>query len=462
MSLLAATPGGAPARGRLARAAAAAALALGLGCGSPEPRARNLVVVDIDTLRADRLSCYGFERSTSPHLDRLAREGVRFEWAFSQAPYTLPSQASILSSLYPSTHGVFHDGDRLGEEVATLAETLRGAGLRTAAFVDGGYMKPVFGFDQGFETYFDLNGGGLAAGEERIARWLRENGKDRFFLLVHTYDTHSPYAPPEPFRSRFAALVEPPDPGFVPDSATLEQIRLSHYGEAPRRLGARDLAFADAMYQGEIAFVDDWFGRFEALLVELGLGDDTVVAVVSDHGEEFQEHGSVLHEKLYATVTRVPLILRAPGVAAGRVVDHAAQTIDLAPTLLELAGVPAPPAMEGRSLLPALRGERPAARGGRIAVSESPFFGLQRAIANDRFHLIVPLDGSRRELYAYREDPLEQRDLAAAAGPDLATAQRSLVTWSAHRPLPRSRREGGNEPLPEDVVKSLRALGYLR
>ncbi|MCB1009961.1 MAG: sulfatase [Acidobacteria bacterium] len=439
--------------------AVAGALCLACGGPRPEPRAKSVVIVDIDTLRADRLSAYGFERDTSPHLDRLAGEGTRFAWAFSQAPYTLPSQTSILTSLYPSRHGVFHDGDRLADDAATLAETFRERGFATAAFVDGGYMKPVFGLDQGFDLYQDLNGGGLAVGEEPIARWLREHRDRPFFLLVHTYDTHTPYAPPEPFRSRFEALVEPPTAGFVPDSATLEAIRLSKYSETPRSLEPRDLAYADAMYQAEIAFVDAWFGRFDALLAELGVRDETVVAVVSDHGEEFQEHGSVLHEKLYATVTRVPLLVRGPGVPAGRVVEEVVETIDLAPSLLELAGLPAPPKMEGRSFVETWRGGAPA---DGIAISESPFFGLQRAVATDRFHLILHLDGSGRELFEYRDDPAEQRDLADADAAALTETARRLAAWGAGRPLPRSERSPGAETLPEDVVESLRALGYLK
>ena len=324
--------------------------ALTLACGPtfPDPAAvRAVILVDVDTLRADHLSAYGYARQTSPNIDAFARRAVQFDWAFSQAPNTLPSQTSILTSLYPSTHLVLHDGDRLAPAVVTLAERFQEAGFATGAFIDGGYMKSQFGLDQGFDTYFDINGGGLAVGESHIGKWLAEQSQGRFFLLIHTYDVHTPYAPREPFRSRFLADLAAPTPGFEPTSEALESIRMSQYTAEPRSLAGRDLEYARALYDGEVALVDDWFGRFLRQLDDLGLTDSTVVALVSDHGEEFQEHGSVLHEKLYRTVTHVPLVVRAPGARNGRRVGETVETIDLAPTLLELAGVAAPAADEG-------------------------------------------------------------------------------------------------------------------
>ena len=287
-----------------------------VACRQGDRVARGVIVVDIDTLRADHLGTYGYPRATSPNLDAFARRGVQFDWTFSQAPYTLPSQTSILTALYPSSHLVLHDGDRLSPEHVTLAERFAGAGWTTAAFVDGGYLKPHFGLDQGFASYLDLNGGGLQAGEPRIREWLGEHREERFFLFVHTYDVHSPYAPPAPYRERFASLVAPPSAGFEPTSEVLEAIRLAQYSDSPVRLEANDLAYAEAMYDAEIAYVDAWFGRLQTTLSELGLAESTVVAVVSDHGEEFGEHGSVLHEKLYTSVTHVPMLVAGPACRA--------------------------------------------------------------------------------------------------------------------------------------------------
>jgi arylsulfatase A-like enzyme len=445
------------------------------GCRSETSNpARAVIVVDIDTLRADHLGTYGYARATSPNLDAFARRGVRFDWAFSQAPYTLPSQTSILTGLYPSRHLVLHEGDKLAPDTVTLAERFADSGFITAAFVDGGFLKAHFGLDQGFATYFDLNGGGVREGEGRIREWLERHRGEKFFLFIHTYDVHTPYAPPEPFRARFASLVDAPSPGFAPTSEALEAVRVSQYGPAPLRLPANDLAHAEALYDGEIAYVDDWFGRLTASIAELGLADSTVVAVVSDHGEEFAEHGSLLHEKLYTTVTRVPLLLAGPGLPADRSVAAVVETIDLAPTLLELAGVPTgdtregaveparPGSMEGRSLLShfASPGEAEAA-GAEWAVVESPFFGVQRSWFDATHHLILSLATGRAELYRYREDLGEQHDLSAASPAELRLGLAKLRRWSRERPAA-ALVESEKVSLPPEVEASLRALGYLR
>lgn len=457
--------------------------------GGP-PAARSVIVVDIDTLRADHLGTYGYERATSPNLDAFARRGVRFDWAFSQAPYTLASQTSILTSLYPSSHLVLHDADRLPTERVTLAERFAAAGFTTGAFIDGGFLKAHFGLDQGFATYFDLNGGGVKEGEARIRDWLASHRSERFFLFLHTYDVHSPYAPPAPFRERFAALVAPPSPGFEPTSEALEAVRLSQYSAHPVHLAANDLAYAEALYDGEIAYVDAWFGRFVATLAELGLSDSTVVAVVSDHGEEFAEHGSLLHEKLYTTVTHVPLLVAGPGLARDTRVAAVVETIDLAPTLLDLAGVEiaqvaqvaqipesaprgaaaasgrAPTAMEGRSLRGLLTGEAPAAAAATgtaasTAVLESPFFGVQRSWVDGTHHLIVSLATGRAELYRYREDRDEQHDLAQEVPEELRLRLAKLRRWSRDRPAAAFLAHEKVQ-LPPEVEASLRALGYLQ
>jgi arylsulfatase A-like enzyme len=425
-----------------------------VGCSPAAPRA--VVLVDFDTLRADGLSAYGNPRPTWPHLDSFARSATRFEWAFAQAPYTLPSQVSILTSLYPHTHGVVLQKHHMGPEALTLAEAFRAAGWRTAAFVDGGYVSASLGFDQGFETFVDFKNGGLAKSEAPIAAWLRAHAGERFFLFVHTYDTHTPYAPPEPHRSRFAAAAVP-TPGFEPTTEALEAIRASRSTPAPRSLAANDLGYARALYDGEVAFVDGWFGRLMRQLDELGIADRAVVAVVSDHGEEFQEHGSLLHEQLYATVTRVPMLVRTPGGVSGQVVGPAVETVDLMPTLLELAGVTLPSTLEGRSLAATvLEG---AALPPRPGLAHSPFLGGQRALVDGDRHLILTIDGARVEMFDYRKDPLEQVNLAPGSD---AEARRLLRTLRA-----RTRRLPGRPvvrvlpSVPDDVLSSLRALGYI-
>lgn len=432
------------------------------GCAGPGDLSRTpirgIVVVDIDTLRADALSIYGNRRATSPNLDAFARSGVRFEWAFSQAPYTLPSQVSILTSLYPWSHGVVRDHDRLGPDATTMAELFRDAGWATGAFVDGGFLKAEYGVDQGFETFRDLNGGGVASLEAPVLDWLRSRDERPFLLFVHTYDVHSPYDPGAELRAAFTAGLADPSPGFEPTSERLEAVRASHWTEAPEILSDADIAFARALYDAEVAEVDAWFGRLLEFLDRQGLSEHTVIAVISDHGEEFQEHGSVLHEKLYSTVTRVPLLIRSPGGARGTSVSATVETVDLLPTLLDLAGIDAPTGLHGRSLAASVtRGEEPEPR---AALSYSPFYGEQRAIATATERLILTLAPVKPELYRYREDPFEARDLAAAQPERLAELTRDLRRRVAEHP-PRELAEELTERSPE-LEAQLRALGYLR
>ncbi|MEM8963734.1 MAG: sulfatase [Acidobacteriota bacterium] len=448
---------------------------LATGCASPpEPRDATaldlggdrppVIILDIDTLRADHLGAYGYHRATSQHMDALAAEGVRFEWAFSQAPNTPPSQTSILTSLYPSTHGMIEDQDRVPQAATTLAEAFHAGGWKTAGFVDGGYMSAMFGHDQGFDIYDDSRGGGLAAIGPKVIDYVRAHADEPFFLLVHTYDTHSPYDAREGY-GQFLEGLEPPTPGFVASSEYLEEIRKSVWTDEPKTLPPNDMEWAKALYDGEIAFVDDWIGSFLAELETLGLDERAIVVLISDHGEEFGEHGSVLHEKLYATVTRIPLIFRLPptyedvlDVSPGQVVDDLVETIDVMPTLLDLVGLPIPAIAEGRSLLPLFRGgDRPPYR----AISESPFFGTRRAIALGDRRLFWTVSTDEVELYAFRDDPLEQVDLAEQEPDTAARLRNALVNWQKTIDEIGGFDEAGGA-LDPAIIEQLRALGYIQ
>ncbi len=432
-----------------------------MACQKPDQRrlpATSVLILDIDTLRADRLGCYGNDRGTSPSLDALAARGVRFAWTFSQAPNTPPSQASILTGLYPYHHGRVGDFESIDATVPTLAEILRRTGRRTAAFVDGGFMTAGYGTERGFESYQDMKGRGLAASIPAALAWLREHRTESFLLLIHTYDVHSPYLPPEPYRTQFASMVPPPSPRFQPDSETLEAVRLANDQGRPTRLPANDIAYALSQYDAEIRFVDDWIAALVKGLRELRLSDQTILVVLSDHGEEFQEHGSVLHEKLYTTVLHVPLILVVPGLAP-RTVPAATQTIDVVPTLLELLQVPSPTSFDGRSLVPLLVGEVPAHRA--WAYAQSPFFGQQRVLVIGDLSFHRWLESGRVELYRYRQDPLELQDLTASDPRDLAVMTKAFAALEPELGR-RSRRGPTRKPpvLDPETIDQLRALGY--
>jgi arylsulfatase A-like enzyme/Tfp pilus assembly protein PilF len=296
-----------------------------LACGRasaarPEPPT-NLLLVTLDTLRADRVGAYGAVDSATPNLDRLAREGVRFAHTVSPAPLTLPAHASLLTGLLPDRHGLRANGAGcLSQEIPTLASRLTEVGFRSGAFVGAFVLDRRFGLNRGFEHYDDevpRSPGGIAALEaERPARevtdraltWLRDAPGRPFFVWVHLYDAHAPYEPPEPFRS----------------------------------------AFPGRPYEGEVATVDAEVGRLIAELARLGLDRNTVVAVVGDHGESLGEHGELTHGLLlYEGSLSVPCLLRAPGtLAAGQVVETPIGVVDLGPTLAGLLGHPLAPGNE--------------------------------------------------------------------------------------------------------------------
>jgi len=418
-----------------------------------------IIIIDIDTLRADHLGCYGYHRATSPAIDAFAGQSVLFERAFSQAPNTPPSQTSILSGLYPSTHGMIEDDDRVPEAVVTLAEALSAHGFVTAGFHDGGYMSATFKIGQGFELYESSQGQGLARSGPEIMSWLNEHAHENFLLLIHTYDTHTPYAPPENYRELFLDGLDPPNPGFEPTTDVMEAIRLSVWTDEPRQLEANDLEYARALYDGEIRFVDAWVGEFLELVRELGLDQRATIVFISDHGEEFQEHGSVLHEKLYSTVTRIPFMIRLPGGSPAHRVTEVVETIDLMPTLLDLVGAPHPEGLQGSSLVSLLAGEPP---GDGLAFGESPFFGHRRFVATGSHQLLLTKRTGEAELYDFVSDPRQQDDLASAE-PGMAQRLRSeILGWDeriAHQVVEPDH-EGAE--LDPETEQQLKELGYIQ
>ncbi len=431
---------------------------------SPVGRAHPVIILDIDTLRADHLGCYGYHRDTSPWIDELASKGVVFEWAFAQAPNTPPSQASILTSLYPKTHGRVTGKDRLPEGVTTLAEVMGDGGFSTAAFVDGGYMAPHSGLSQGFEKYFSRPKGlkGLAALGPFVFDWIREHREENFLLLIHTYDVHTPYDPPAPFREIFLNGIGPSTPGFEPDTKTMKGVMLkARRGELHQLTGA-DIEYSRALYDGGIRYVDSWIGSFMELLRDNGLLERATIIVLSDHGEEFQEHGSVLHEKLYSTVTHIPLIIRPPGGMVGRRVDQVVESIDVMPTILDLVGLEYPEtSMEGTSLF-SFFGRQPIRRieGLGPAFGESPLFGGRVFVADGQHHMLQTRGTRLSELFEFRVEPKEQDDLSGEL-PEVVRRLASEIeefdqaTGLAQKYLPEVR------VVDDQDLEDLRALGYV-
>ncbi len=440
-------------------------LVCALGCTRPA-RTENLILIVIDTLRADHLGAYGYPLDTSPSLDRLAREGVLFADAVAQAPWTRPSVATMLTGLYPPTHGVtckhFNrpeaDCDVLPESVSTLAELLSRRGLATAGIVANIQVDETFGFAQGFDSYRNVFDD-LAASDSTwrehwhefkwvnhtteavtraASRFLEKQSSRRpFFLYLHYLDPHEPYAPPAPYDTMFSA---------------------EHY-DSPQQPIREDLA----LYDGEIRMVDDAIGRLRRVLEQASLDGSTGIIVTSDHGEAFGEHGPLDRRHgltLYEDQLRVPLVAMLPGVtSAATRVNAPVRLLDLASTVLDLFGLEAPSAMQGRSLLPALRGRPLAPRGSLAGWGYNPLV----AYRDPPWKLIRDERSGRVELYDVQNDAGERRELSVEQ-PQL----RMLLATQLDEQLDAARRAArgfprasGAVPLDEDKARGLRALGYV-
>jgi arylsulfatase A-like enzyme/Flp pilus assembly protein TadD len=414
---------------------------------TPAPvRQPNVVVITVDTLRADRLGCYGFEPARTPNADALAARGVRAEHAIAAAPITLPSHASIFTGLYPPAHGVRDNGMyRLPEKVETLAERLKAGGYRTQAFVSADVLHHRFNLDQGFDAYDDALQGEDDPGMFRILERSGEHTMDRvlqwldrslvpsptqapFFVWVHLFDPHQPYAPPE-----------------------------------------ADAKASRTLYDGEIASVDRQIGRFIAKLEERAALDDTIVVFTSDHGESLGEHGEATHAMfIYEATVRVPLIIRYPAkLPAGATYRGSVRAVDLMPTILGLVdlkpsdtqGVDLSKALAGAAVAPALSPYSESLHS-ELEFGMAPLHGIR---SNDWTYIRAP----RPELYDRAKDPGETRNLLEdASAPGSQTARDRALTMDKQLVdvFEDSKRFGlvsELEPLDEETTQMLQALGYM-
>ena len=398
----------------------------------PGARDLNVVIVTLDTTRADRLGCYGFTRIETPHLDALAREGVVFENATSTAPLTFPSHSSIFTGLIPPHHGARDNGGFfLDDARTTLAERLQAAGYATGAFIGAWVLESRWGLAQGFDEYsdrFDLSkykvislGTVQKPGDEVMdgaLKWLDSVRQRRFFAWVHLYDPHAPYEPPEPFASRYRGQP----------------------------------------YLGEIAYTDKVVGRLTSWLEAQGLMDRTVVVVVGDHGESLGDHGEASHAFfIYGATTHVPLIVRTPWGLTGRSRAQVS-TVDILPTVLDVVGLPPQAGIDGRSLARALFD--PAAPLDHASYSETYFpryhFGWQhlRSLRDDRYTYV---DAPHPELYDRGQDPGETRNVFKAYSQRAETLRVRLEEMSKTTDTQAPERK----QLDPETLQRLAALGYV-
>jgi arylsulfatase A-like enzyme len=488
--------------------AQAAALLAAQGCGPP-PLAppRHVVIVSLDTLRADHLGTYGSEVPT-PNIDAVATEGIVFETADTASTMTLPSHTSLFTGNWPATHGVVRNGWLVHRDNRMLPEVLREVGFRTIGISAAVALSEQLGFPQGFDVWNQdpetFENHVVANEEARRAEQITDaaiaeiDGApfERVFLFVHYVDPHLPYDPPEPWRSQFGPVPE----GLRGSWEVVEQARKRRRstGDGRRiRLTAEDFRsfrrepFGNdldlaRLYQGEVAYLDHHVGRLLAALRERGILDDAVLVITSDHGETFWEHGDAWSHGLatYQTTVAIPLIVRLPGARlSGTRIEAPVSNVDVAPTLLALLGLPPPGPIEGRSLLPLLQGRE---AGPRPMFSEGPvpdgslertarFWANERKPQSVRIgrwkYVRVPY-AQLEELYDLETDPNEERDLLLVPTPEARVRADELAAeldrrLAAAKPLPSEyfpRRQAGDDPdaaARRAMEERLRALGYV-
>lgn len=457
----------------------------------------NVLLISIDTLRADALSCYGNDRTNTVNLDSLAKGGVRFANAYSQSPWTLPSIGSFMTSLYPTTSGLNRPLKRLDSNRETIAEAFRKAGYNTVAVITNGWNKPNFGMDLGFENYhfqgdamwilsfnnsiwfksfaafynlfvrneilhgaMNPNRGNILA--DIAAKKIGSYRDTNFFMWVHLLDPHDPYAPPREIRQQFSAGYRG---RFGVTSGRVNNFRMGVMLEEKEKEQIKNL------YLGEVQYVDIQVGKILDALKKNGVYDNTVIIVISDHGEEFWEHNSVTHgHNLYWHQLHVPFLLKWQGAGFGpKVIEERVALLDLKPTLLSLCGIDAGELMQGMDLRGIIYGDDTELKerlDNRELFAEALiYFEEQKGVFDGNFKYVYSEMTHKEELYDLNKDPFEQFNIIAAEDEIAQYYRDTLNDWllaseSIYESLPRDDRSATAE-LDEETLQQLRGLGYI-
>ncbi len=435
-------------------------------CDSPPPAPRpNVILITIDTLRQDHLSSYGYARRTSPYLDSLAANGVRFTRAYSTSSWTVPAVASLMTSLHPDSHGVVSGSVSNGEvrgqqilagEITRLPELLQEAGYTTFGLTANGHLTRELGYGQGFDRYENLGFGAKADELNRtLTQWKEELAASApYFLWVHYFDPHAPYVPRAPWLAEYAPKgIQKPRRLIVNHAARYLQMAV---GRDPR-----ELEYVVALYDSEIAFTDQ---AIEQSVTMLDPGSESLILVTSDHGEEFREHGGFGHSNnLFEESLKVPLIVRFPEDAhAGGVVDEPTSLVDVGPGLLDYLGVELPERFQGRSFMPLVEGRQSDPPRAVLASLSRDGWPETRAIVQNGWKYIRASFGSMhsREMLFHLDSDPDERDNAAS------TSQLKRAALSALLDEQMARYATDIEPdihvATDEKLEELRSLGYLQ
>lgn len=488
----------------------------GLEHGPGKLRGHNVLLISIDTLRADRLGCYGYKAPTTPMIDALARDGVVFEHAISSSPWTTPAHISMMTSLYAESHGVYAypKPGVLDPKVVTLAEILRAQGWRTAGFTEGGYAKGGTGLAHGFEEFpswphdeegfisHELDPSRLIENAVRARSWLDEHGHERFFLFFHTYEPHFEYQPPAQFLAEVAPWLDlaSENEKLAKAIATWNQGRALSAGQkgvlirhqfqgdlhsnkirhADRLLSmlgsfsekrwsrsptyAADLRYLNALYDAEVRFADEVIGSIVSKLEEMDLLEETLVIVASDHGEGLMERGVLQHGiHMHTELLHVPLVVRFPERANAQVrYSGQVRSVDILPTILDWIGLPVPHQAQGQSLLSLLgrggEGLSAFAQGVVVSGGETDL----RMYSQGRWKFLHDSRTGVEALFDVEADPRELVNVIAKADPQLvADLRKALEGVDAENRARAAMFDVAPGELSEREIERLEALGYV-
>ncbi|MCP4656288.1 MAG: sulfatase-like hydrolase/transferase [bacterium] len=430
---------------------------------SRKTRAPDIVLITIDTLRQDHLSCYGYERRTTPFIDGIAEQGAIFTNAYSTSSWTVPSMASLLTGLYPRSHGVRHglirgDGSKridnqemLAPSLSTLPELLQAAGYTTFGVSSNGHLAPELGFDQGFDHYAFGWFRKSPFSNRAAIQWRAEiEAAPSFFLWVHYFDPHPPYLSREPWIHQYSSNQKATEEW----SGVQWNRRVNKKNFARLREDPSGLQAVIDLYDSEISYCDQQIRELFDALPRLA---NSLVVITSDHGEAFHEHDQFGHGKsLHEEVVLVPLIIKLPGTGSRKTVESPVSNKDVVATILQAAGLEVPVGLEGTGLLAAMTGEAPPPR--EPVFTELDRFHTWQAIRDGSWKLISGHRG-RRLLYNLAEDPSEERNRVRDRTVDKQRLEAELAAWAADHPVFAA--PTANVQLDDDQLDQLRALGYI-
>ncbi len=450
-------------------------------CNTAQGDGPNVLLIGVETLRADHVGCLGYFRDTTPAIDRLAKEGAVFSRAMATSSWTIPAVMSVMTSLYPGLHNAKDFREKTPEEITTLAEILKERGYVTVAFAGNPLLDGNYGFRQGFDLYDDFTvqlhldldlfaEGGMAtldavhdavtnqAVHRTATSWLKANHRERFFMFVFYFDPHIDYIPPPPFDGRF-------DPDY---DGAMDGRGLAFELLRSTRPPQRDLDHIIALYDGELAHTDGYISKLLDEFRKFGILDNTLVIVFGDHGEEFYEHGATVHGlTLYNEVIHVPLILRWPSVIPGNKKNGALVSgVDIMPTILDYLDIKYDGFMQGRSLRPLVEGKKSLMHEvvyAELNISPRAF----SAAISQGDKIILDLNSGARQIFDLNNDPYERDNLCNEQLPLKETAiESNLRIWLANnekmsRQLLKNQ-DGLKIKIDESQVAGLRSLGYLQ